>query len=63
MLTVPVPLVVIFALVVFLAWRYLGLRLWHALACVLFGFLVAATMAAPAIQQALAALTSWITGQ
>lgn len=48
--TVAVPLVVILGAVVWLAWRYMGLRTWQAIVCMLTGFLLAATTAAPQIR-------------
>lgn len=60
-MTVTVPLVLVFGALVFIAWRYLGLRWWHALITVLFGFLLAATTLAPDIRAALRAALSWIT--
>ncbi|GAA3168058.1 hypothetical protein [Nonomuraea roseoviolacea] len=62
-MTVTIPLVVILAVVVLIAWRFLGLRLWHAIACLLCGFLVAATALAPDIRRALSAALNWLTGQ
>ncbi len=47
---VSVPLVAVFGAVVWLAWRYMGLRTWHIMVCLLFGFLLAATDAAPQIR-------------
>ncbi|MEO3798281.1 hypothetical protein ABGB14_49500 [Nonomuraea sp. B10E15] len=60
-MTVTVPLVLVFGALVFIAWRYLGLRWWHALITVLFGFLLAATTLAPDIRAVLRAALSWIT--
>ncbi|MEU4235509.1 hypothetical protein AB0F17_65560 [Nonomuraea sp. NPDC026600] len=62
-MTVTVPLVLVVGALVFLAWRYLGLKLWHALIALLFGFLLAATALAPDIRAAIGAALSWITGQ
>jgi hypothetical protein len=59
---VSLPLVAILGAVVLLAWRYMGLRAWQAVLCLLFGFLLAATTAAPEIQNTLAALVRWLTG-
>ena len=42
-MTVTFPLVAIVGLVVFIAYRYMGLRVWHALVSLIFGFLLAAT--------------------
>ena len=61
-MTVSVPLVVIVGVVVFLAHRYMGLRPWHAAVCVLCGFLLAATTAAPGIQHVVSAVVGWLAG-
>ena len=55
-MTVSVPLVAVLAAVVWMAWRYMGLRVWQALACLLFGFFLAATSAAPDIRRIVAAI-------
>ena len=57
---VTIPIVAITGLIVFIAYRYLGLRVWHALVCLLFGFLLAATSAAPQINHVLAAILTWV---
>jgi hypothetical protein len=62
-MTVTIPLVLILAVVVFLAYRYMGLRVWQAVVCLLCGFLLAATTAAPDIQQALNDVVLWLTGR
>lgn len=59
-MTATIPLVAIAGLLVFIAYRYMGLRVWHALACTIFGFLLAATTAAPQISHLIAALTQWL---
>jgi hypothetical protein len=51
--------VALFALGVFLAYRFMGLRIWHAVVCMLCGFLLAATSAAPSISHALYAVVQW----
>lgn len=61
-MTVSIPLVVILGLVVVLAWRYMGLRAWQAVMCLLFGFFLAATTAAPEIRQLVIALVQGLTG-
>ncbi|MEU5879462.1 hypothetical protein [Spirillospora sp. NPDC047279] len=55
-MTVSVPLVAILGAVVWLAWRYMGLRMWHAVLALLFGFFLAATSAAPEIRRIVAAV-------
>jgi len=59
-MTVSVPLVVIFGILVFVAYRYMGLRAWHAIVVLIFGFLLAATTAAPEIHALLSSLVHWL---
>lgn len=59
-MTATIPLVTIAGLVVFIAYRYAGLRIWHAITCTVFGFLLAATTAAPQISRLIAALAQWL---
>jgi hypothetical protein len=60
---VTVPLVVIVGAIVFIAWRYLGLRLWQAITALVFGFLLAATTLAPGIRTVINGIAKWITNQ
>jgi hypothetical protein len=59
-MTVSIPAVAIAALIVYLAYRYMGLRIWHAIACLILGFLLAATAAAPEIRNLLDGLIQWL---
>jgi hypothetical protein len=59
--TVSIPLVALLGAVVFLAWRYMGLRVWQALLCLLFGFFLAATTAAPQISHLVTGIVQWLT--
>jgi hypothetical protein len=59
-MNVSIPLVAIVALIVYLAYRYMGLRIWHAIACLILGFLLAATAAAPEIRNLLDGLIQWL---
>ena len=59
-MTVSIPLVVIFGILVFVAYRYMGLRAWHAIVALIFGFLLAATTAAPEIHSLLSSLVNWL---
>ena len=52
-MTVTIPLVLAVGIAVYVCYRYMGLRLWHVLVCLLLGFLLAATSAAPEIQNLL----------
>ena len=48
-MTVTIPLVVLVAALAWVAWRFMGLRMWQLILCLLLGFLLAATSAAPEI--------------
>jgi hypothetical protein len=60
-LTVSVPLVAILGAIVIVAWRFMGLRVWMALVCLLFGFFLAATSAAPEIRHLVTAIVRALT--
>ncbi|MGI5207507.1 hypothetical protein ACQEU6_38760 [Spirillospora sp. CA-108201] len=60
-MNVSIPLVAILGVVAYVAWRYMGLRVWHALICLLFGFFLAATSAAPEIRHLVAAIVEWLS--
>jgi hypothetical protein len=55
-MTVTIPLVAVIGVAVYACYRYMGLKLWHLLVCLLLGFLLAATSAAPEIQNFLNAV-------
>jgi hypothetical protein len=59
-MTVTIPLVALAGILVFIAYRYMGLRMWHAILALVLGFLLAATSAAPTIQSFLSDLTRWL---
>jgi hypothetical protein len=49
-MTVTIPLVLVIGVAAWACYRYMGLRLWHLIVCMLLGFLLAATSLAPDIQ-------------
>ena len=59
-MTVSIPLIALVAVLVYVAYRYWGLRAWHALIAALLGFLFAATSAAPQIRSMLAGIVAWL---
>jgi hypothetical protein len=59
-MTVTMPLVLIVGLVVFIAYRFMGLRVWQAIVCLIFGFLLAATTAAPEMHSLITGFVQWI---
>ena len=59
-MTISIPLIALVAVIVYIAYRYLGLRVWHAIVCALLGFLLAATSAAPQIRSLIAGIVQWL---
>ena len=55
--------VVLLGIAVWLLHRYAGLKFWHATVCVLFGFFLAATTAAPTIRHIVRSIVALIPGQ
>jgi len=60
--TISISLVLILGVAVWLMHRYAGLKFLHALVCFLFGFLIAATGAAPVIRNILVSLIAAVSG-
>jgi hypothetical protein len=56
---VSIPLLMLMAIVVYVAYRHMGLRAWHALACLVLGFLLSSTAAAPEIDKLLTGAVQW----
>ena len=62
-MAVSLSLVVVLGVAVWVMHRYGGLKLWHAVICILFGFYLAATAAAPSIRQLVRSVVNLISGQ
>jgi hypothetical protein len=62
-LAISLSAVVLLGITVWLLHRYAGLKLWHAAICVLFGFFLAATTAAPAIRHLVRSVVALIPSQ
>jgi hypothetical protein len=60
-MTVSIPLYAIVGVLVYIAWRYMGLRIWQLIACVVLGILLAATSAGPEISDVLNNLARWLS--
>lgn len=54
--------VLLLGAVVFVLHRYAGLRPWHGAVCVLLGFYLASTGAAPYIRDGAKAVLHWLSG-
>jgi len=52
----------VLAVLVWIAWRFMGLRTWQAVLCLLLGFLLAATSAAPGIHRVVTGIIRSVTG-
>ena len=65
-MTVSIPLLAIMAIAVYVVYRYMGLKVWHAVLCLIVGFLLASTGAAPEINSLLAGIVHqtqiWFSG-
>lgn len=61
-MTISLSLVLILGVAVWIMHRYAGLRFLHALVCFLFGFLIAATGAAPVIRNVVVSLIAALSG-
>lgn len=48
-MTVSISAVLLLGVFVYLLWRYAGLRLWQAVICIVFGYLLAASSLGPRI--------------
>jgi len=65
-MNVSISLVTLMAIAAYIAYRHYGLRVWHAVVCLILGFLLATTGAAPDITSVLAGLVHqaqlWLSG-
>jgi hypothetical protein len=55
-LTIALSMVLVLSLVVLVLCRYAGLRLWHAITCIMLGFYLASSSLAPDISKFAASL-------
>jgi hypothetical protein len=62
-LVISLSLVLVLGVVVWLQYRYAGLKVWHGVICVLFGFFLATTSFAPEIRTTVTAIIHALTGQ
>jgi hypothetical protein len=65
-MTVSIPLLALMVITVYVAYRHMGLRIWHAVACLILGFLLASTGAAPEISSLISGIVHqaqiWLSG-
>ena len=60
-MTVTIPVVLIVGAIIWVAYRYMGLRVWQAVVCLVFGFLLATTTAAPEIRSLITGIVQWLS--
>ena len=60
---VSLSLVLLLGIATWVLHKYAGLKLWHALICLLFGFYLATTSFAPQIRAAVTSVIATLTGQ
>jgi hypothetical protein len=65
-MTISIPLLTLMVIVVYVAYRHMGLKVWQAVACLILGFLLASTAAAPEINTLLSGIVhqvqAWLSG-
>jgi len=65
-MTVSIPLLTLMAITVYVAYRHAGLKAWHAIVCLILGFLLASTGAAPQINSLISGIVHqaqlWLSG-
>jgi hypothetical protein len=64
--TISIPLLTLMVIVAYVAYRHYGLKVWHAVACLILGFLLASTAAAPQINSLISGIVHqaqlWLSG-
>ena len=61
-MTLSLSAVVLLGALVYLFWRFAGLRGWQALICILFGFYLASSSLAPTIRAACRTVAKFLAG-
>jgi hypothetical protein len=65
-MTVSIPLLTLMVITVYVAYRHTGLKAWHATVCMILGFLLASTGAAPQINSLISGIVHqaqlWLSG-
>ena len=65
-MTVSIPLLTLMVITVYVTYRHMGLKAWHAIVCLILGFLLASTGAAPQINSLISGIVhqtqTWLSG-
>lgn len=62
-MAISLSLVLVLGIAVWVLHKYAGLKVWHGMICVLFGFYLATSTLAPEIRSTLTAIIHALTGQ
>jgi predicted membrane metal-binding protein len=62
-LAISISLVTLLAVAVWALYRFGGLKVWHGLVCILFGFYLASSSLAPEIRTTVTSIIHALTGQ
>ena len=62
-MAISISLIVLLAIAVWTLYRFVGLKLWHGLVCILFGFYLASSSVAPEIRTTVTSIIHALTGQ
>lgn len=62
-MAISISFVLVFAVAVWVLYRYAGLKAWHAITCIAFGFYLASSSFAPEINTTVTAIVHAISGQ
>lgn len=62
-MAISVSLIVLLAIAVTALYKFGGLKLWHGLVCILFGFYLASSSVAPQISTTVTSIIRALTGQ
>jgi hypothetical protein len=57
-MVISISLVLVFAVAAWVLYRYGGMKLWHALVCIAFGFYLATSSVAPMIRNVVTSIVS-----
>ena len=62
-MAISVSLIALLAVAVWALYKFAGLKLWHGIVCILFGFYLAASSVAPEIRTTVTSIIHALTGQ
>ncbi len=62
-LAISISLIALLAVAVWALYKFAGLKLWHGLVCILFGFYLASSSVAPEIRTTVTSIIHALTGQ